>query len=145
MISGGQKHTKHIDKSSLPGVYLYEWIAFMGIGILLLFSSCKDESSIKTQGLNGKWEIYKANRNDKETPYLRGGYFIFDAKGNLTINITGEDESNPYQIRGNVIVIEGKSDYTITSLRNDSMDIHYEMNPESIFMFFLKKTKNEKH
>jgi len=112
---------------------------------IVIFLSCKPHASISTQGLNGKWEIYKANRNGAETPYLRRGYFVFDAQGMLTVNITGNDESSPYVVDDNVITTEGKSTYTITSLRSDSMDIHYVMNPENEFMFFLKKTSNEKN
>lgn len=145
MISTGLKLIVHIDKWIFANVHINRSLVIIGIGGLLIFSSCKESPSISTQGLNGKWEIYSADRNGRETPYLRGGYFIFDAKGNLTVNITGKEESNPFMIEDNVIVLEGKENYTITSLRNDSMDIHYLMNPENEFMFFLKKALNEKH
>jgi hypothetical protein len=145
MISAALKYIFHIDNLGVSIVRLFSRIVFIGIGGMLLFLSCKDSSSISTQGLNGKWEIYSAQRNGRETPYLRGGYFVFDSKGNLILNITGKEERSPFSIEDNVIVLEGKENYTIASLRNDSMDIHYVMNPENEFMFFLKKTLNENH
>jgi hypothetical protein len=145
MISRQSKYTNGIYNSITPNVTLYVWVMFVCLTGLMIFSSCKENASIATQGLNGKWEIYKADRNGRETPYLRRGYFIFDAQGILTVNITGNDESSPYTIDDNVITTEGKSTYTIIALRNESMDIHYAMNSENEFMFFLKKTSNEIH
>ncbi len=145
MISTGPNHTLHSYKLLFPIVPIYRWMILVSFGGLMILVSCKESTTISTQGLNGKWEIYSANRNGRETPYLRGGYFIFDAKNNLTVNITGSDETGPFLMKDNRIIQEGKADYTITSIRQDSMDIYYAMNPENEFMFFLKKTSNEKH
>ncbi len=129
----------------MPIVSIYRWTMLLAISGLMILPSCKEGPEIKEESLSGRWEIYSATRNGNETPYLRGGYFIFDTKGVLTVNITGKDESSPYHLEQNVIVLEDKENYTITSMRKDSIDIHYIMNPESEFMFFLKKTSNEKH
>lgn len=117
----------------------------MVFGGILFLAACRDNPSIQTQGLNGKWEIYHALRNGNETPYLRGGYFVFDAKGNLTVNITGVDETGPYTIEGDMITVKGRTSYRVQSLRKDSMDIHFVASPESEFLFFLKKASNENH
>ncbi len=131
--------------STSPVVYVYIRNLFVCAAMLLLVASCRDNPTIRTQGLNGKWEIYSALRNGNETPYLRGGYFVFDAKGNLTVNITGEDETGPFSIEGDIISVKDKAKYRVQSLRNDSMDIHFVASPESEFLFFLKKATNENH
>ena len=145
MISAGLKFTREHYISKAIFVNPKGWFAIMGFGLWLTMLSCKDSPSISTQGLNGRWEIYSADRNGRETPYLRGGYFVFDAQGNLIVNITGTEQRGTFEIKDNVITLNGDIEYTISSMRKDSMDIRYVMNPESEFMFFLTKTKNETH
>lgn len=144
IYSGPDRHYTAYNSTPLF-VYIQIRHFLVFAGILFSLTACRDNPTIRTQGLNGKWEIYSALRNGNETPYLRGGYFVFDAKGNLTVNITGEDETGPYAIDGDMIKINDKAMYRVQSLRKDSMDIHFVASPGSEFLFFLKKASNENH
>jgi len=71
-----------ISFSVLQPIWLFVIVAF-------LFFSCKRGDNIQQEKLYGRWEITKAERNGKETSYLRRGYFIINHDGTMTINITG--------------------------------------------------------
>lgn len=113
------------------------WLA----GILLLLVSCKRSEEIQAEGLYGRWEITNAERNGKETSYLRNGYFIIQPGGLMTINITGEDEKGKYILEKNNLVMEGNRIFEIKSLQNDSLTIRYTTNSNSQFLFYMKKDK----
>lgn len=111
------------------------WLA----GILLLLVSCKRTEELQVEGLYGRWEITNAERNGKETSYLRNGYFIIQPGGSMTINITGEDENGKYVLDKNNLVMDGNRIFEIKSLQNDSLTIRYTANSNSQFLFYMKK------
>lgn len=113
--------------------------AFWLAGILLLLVSCKRTEEIQVEGLYGRWEITNAERNGKETSYLRNGYFIIQPGGSMTINITGEDENGKYVLDKNNLVMDGNRVFEIKSLQNDSLTIRYTTNSNSQFLFYMKK------
>jgi hypothetical protein len=105
--------------------------------------SCKPKETVEVAELYGKWKIEKADRNGLETPYLRGGYFIFQPDGQMIVNITGEDETGTFSIdKETISMVSGKS-FTIQSSTPDSLIIAYQSNPESDFLFYLVRDKGE--
>ena len=104
----------------------------------VLFISCKPGDTIVQDQLDGKWEIYKAERNGKETSYLRRGYFNIDAGGMMTINITGADEQGAYILDRNKLIM-GEKLFEIQSLKADSMIVKYNTETNSQFVFYMQK------
>lgn len=114
----------------------------MILAIFFLLSGCKRNESIQAEGLYGKWDISRAERNGKETSYLRNGYFIIDPDGTMTINITGEDEKGHFTLENNTLRMEEKI-FDIRTFQNDSLTIRYEASPNSHFLFYMLKRKDD--
>lgn len=127
----------------ITNVIHVRWV-FLLTGLFLVYS-CREDGAIQQEDLYGKWDIVKASRNGKETPYLRGGYFIIGPDGNMTLNITGEDENGPYTFRKNTLRVSDKRDFIVESLRHDSLAIRYAMNENNQFLFYLTKKADETH
>ena len=111
------------------------------IWLLLMFFtlSCKKPEEVKMDYMFGKWNITKAERNGKETSYLRNGYFIIDTNGVMTINITGEDESGKYLMENNMLIMGPDKEFDIVRLEQDSMLIRYMSESGSQFLFYMSK------
>ena len=107
--------------------------------VMLLIISCKRSEEIQTEALYGRWDITSAERNGKETSYLRNGYFVIQRDGSITINITGEDENGKYVLDKNNLVMDGDRIFEIKSLQHDSLTIRYTTNSNSQFLFYMKK------
>ena len=93
---------------------------------ILLFTSCSNEDSNKTDFLYGKWEIDTAYRNGNKTELLTGLFFEFSADGNMRTNITGNPESVRFEIEeNNIAQREGRIDldYEIVELNDSSLII----------------------
>lgn len=84
-------------------------------------------------------------RNQQVTPYLRGGYFLFEPDGMLTVNITGQDEKAPFSLKDQVLHHKSGKDFVIQSMAGDSMSILYHLNEETTFIIYLNKLQNEAH
>ena len=125
----------------IKSVIQLRWV-FLITGLLVAYS-CRQDGAVHEEDLYGKWDVVKASRNGKETPYLRGGYFIIGADGTMTLNITGEDESGPYTFRKNTLRVSDKRDFIVESLRHDSLAIRYAMNENNQFLFYLTKKADE--
>jgi hypothetical protein len=116
--------------------------------ILVLFAltitwSCKENASIQMETLYGKWDIERAVRNGKETPYLRGGYFVFEKNGSMTVNITGSDEKGPFTLDDRTLRINDEKNFLIETIHTDSMTIRFAMSPDNEFLFYLYKHADE--
>ena len=109
------------------------------IGLTGSLQSCKETATINMDHLYGRWEIARADRNGKETSYLRNGYFIVYDNGTMTINITGEDESGNFIFEGNKLNMEGDKSFDIVTLQPDSMVVQYQTTSNSLFTFFMVK------
>jgi len=120
-----------ISFSVLQPIWLFVIVAF-------LFFSCKRGDNIQQEKLYGRWEITKAERNGKETSYLRRGYFIINHDGTMTINITGADEKGPYTMENNKLGM-GNKNFEIQALETNSMIIKYMTGPNSQFVFYMQK------
>lgn len=95
------------------------------------------------ESLYGKWDIERAVRNGKETPYLRGGYFVFENNGSMTVNITGSDEKGPFTLNDRTLRINDKKNFLIESIHTDTMTIRFAMSPENEFLFYLYRNADE--
>lgn len=108
---------------------------------VLLLISCRQGDTFQQEQLQGYWEITKAERNGKETNYLRRGYLIFD-QGMMTINITGADEKGTYKMTKNKIVM-GDKNFVLEVVKSDTMIVKYLAGPNSEFVFHMLKKKQE--
>jgi hypothetical protein len=117
--------------------------------LIVLFSavlvtwSCNQGNAIQQEGLYGKWDIHKAMRNGSETHYLRGGYFIIQPDGAMTINITGTEEKGRFKLDDHTLRLDNKKDFIVESFRQDSMAIRYIMNADNTFLFYLTRNMDE--
>ena len=112
--------------------------AWLLIFAVLFVLACKRNDTIEEEMLYGKWEITKAERNGKETNYLRRGYFMFEQNGTMTMNITGEDEKGTYAMENNKLVV-GDKDFELIKLVADTMVMKYVTSPNSQFVFYMQK------
>ena len=119
------------------------WLVLLPI--MMLAWSCKQGSGIEQEGLYGKWDIVTAKRNGKETPYLRGGYFIIEPNGLMTVNITGSDERGDYNLDNNMLTLNNEKNFLIEKLHQDSMTVRYTSDTKQTFIIFLTKHKDEAH
>lgn len=143
MVLDSVNHTRQLHIDSFSDVIYSKWVLLL-TGLLLAYS-CRQDTGVQQEDLYGKWDIVKAVRNGKETPYLRGGYFIINPDGKMTLNITGEDEGGPYTYSRNILRINDEKDFIVENMRQDSLAIRYDMNEENKFKFYLIKKGNETH
>ena len=127
------------------GVNLYRVVNRILLIGLIALSACRDQADIQKEDLYGKWEIRRAVRNQQLTPYLRGGYFLFQPDGSLTVNITGQDEKAAFSLRDQVLHHQSGKEFIIQSMAGDSMSVLYQLNEETTFVIYLNKIKNEAH
>lgn len=114
---------------------------YLLIIVFCLLYSCRSDDSIQQNELLGRWEITKAERNGRETNYLRRGYFVFDPQM-LTVNITGADEKGSYSLHKNKIVM-GNKNFELSMVQNDTMIVKYIAGPNSEFLFHMLKKRNK--
>lgn len=111
----------------------------LGSLMILTCIQCKPRDHVEQASLYGKWDIVKAERNGKETPYLRGGYLVINADGAITVNITGEDETGKFELDKDVIRMNNNKEFVIRSLTQDSMTVAFKASPESDFIFYMNR------
>lgn len=126
-----------------PGINVIEYGWIFLLPILILSWSCNQSSGIKQEGLYGKWDIINAKRNGKETPYLRGGYFIIEPNGLMTVNITGSDERGDYNLDNNMLTLNKEKNFLIEKLLQDSMTVRYTSDTKQTFLILLTRHKDE--
>ncbi len=136
-----QTPVDHRHNPSRSGVFSISkvslWVIMWASGMW----SCSDRADITKEVLYGKWEINRAIRNQKETPYLRGGYFVIDPSGMMTVNITGVEEKSSFTLNNNILHLKDGKAFTIESMNRDSMSVMYQMNEETQFLIYLNKAK----
>ena len=135
LISTRNLHIAHIRKF-WAGIQL----ASLFTMLIYFLSSCNGHDNTLQDQLYGRWDISKAERNGKETSYLRGGYFIIDQNGTMTINITGADEKGPYTMDKKKLKM-GDKNFEIREIKNDSMILKYIPAPKIEFLFYMHKKK----
>ncbi len=73
---------------------------------LLVVVGCKESEKpdLSKQRLQGRWELVRGLRNQRETKTLHGTYFIFSADGKMRTNLpVGPQELLPFEIVQNTI------------------------------------------
>jgi hypothetical protein len=116
---------------------------FLPLFIIGLAVSCKPKDAVEEEALFGKWDITMAKRNGKETPYLRGGYFIIEKDGKIVVNINGSDELSTYTLDHKVIRTKEHKAFELQSVKPDSMTVHFVASPQSDFLFYMVKHHDE--
>lgn len=132
---------RHTHIQPRHSVIVCRWIFLLPL--IMLAWSCKNSSGIEQEGLYGKWDIVNAKRNGKDTPYLRGGYFIIEPNGLMTVNITGSDERGNYNLENNILTLNDEQNFLIEKLHQDSMMIRYTSDTKQTFLILLTKHKDE--
>lgn len=117
---------------------LFPFIGFLSI-LVLLAGGCRKAEHIEQAGLYGRWDITRAEKNGRETPYLRNGYFKINQDGTMTINITGEDESGRYTLDNNKLIMDESKIFDIQLLQNDSLTVKYLASQNTQFLIYMKK------
>ena len=70
----------------------------------LLISGCQDDKKKQMlQKLSGKWDLQEALRNNKATESLQNAYYEFRPDGSMTTNITGVEETTPFELDKNIL------------------------------------------
>jgi len=110
---------------------------FLSLFVLVMVASCKQKDTVTEETLFGKWDITKAERNGKETPYLRGGYFVFGKDGQIAFNIKGSEEVNTFTLNNRVIRTKDAKEFVLQSVKPDSMTVHFMASPQSEFVFYM--------
>ena len=118
-------------------------LSVISLWLCVLVAACKQPESIEQDHLYGHWEISRAERNGKETGYLRNGYFIINRDGTMTVNITGEDETDQFLLDNNKIMMAGHKTFEIKSLQPDSLTMKYVMNSNTQFIFQMKRKQED--
>jgi hypothetical protein len=109
--------------------------------IILSILACKRSETIDQSGLYGKWDIVKAERNGKETHYLRGGYFVIGQDGNMSINITGEEEKGRYILQDQHLQMNDDKIFNIDRLQQDTLIVTYIAESNGKFVFYMERKK----
>ncbi len=115
------------------------WILILSVFLV----GCKQEAEVRKEELYGKWNIIKAERNGRETTYLRGGYLVIEPNGNMIVNITGAEEKGMYKLVDKTLQVHDTKEFIIEHASSDSLTIRYPLSLDQTFMFYLIKHKNE--
>ncbi|MDQ3017434.1 MAG: hypothetical protein M3R25_12035 [Bacteroidota bacterium] len=109
--------------------------------IIVTLLACKRSDTIEESALYGKWDIVKAERNGKETHYLRGGYFVIGDDGTIAVNITGEEEKGEYILDQQNLQMDEDKIFSIESLQNDTLIVKYLAASNGQFVFYMARGK----
>lgn len=143
MISERGVYTDHNHNFRNADVYMSKWSICVFVFGIMLFGSCKQHTDISADGLYGNWDIAKAVRNGRETPYLRGGYFKMQSNGSMVLNIAGTEEKGPFILEENIVRFNNQKDFVVESIQQDSLALRFVMNAENTFLFYLSRNMDE--
>ena len=108
---------------------------------LILFQDCKSgDQKGDNEILEGKWMIYDATRNGRQTTTLKDGYMIFSEDNILETNILGDVTRSSFQHNGNHLVSSSpfQYDFNVISLTSDSLHLNGKMKAFDM-NFYLKR------
>ena len=119
------------------------------IGVLLVagaigLTACKEEPTYQKDQLTGHWAVYSAERNGKNTSLLDGAVFQFQEDGTMNTNITGQERSGPFDLKGNKITFqdEGEMVFVIGTFYGDTLSLNTELQGMH-FILDLHRTTTE--
>lgn len=110
--------------------------------LVFMVHSCRQPAEVQEDSLYGRWDIARAERNGKETGYLRNGYFIILPDGSMTVNLTGEDEKGMYVLDNNKLIMADDKVFLIRALKNDSLTIDYDSGSSDFVFYMTKKSED---
>lgn len=77
---------------------------FLFASCILLLAACEDDNKKNQYSIEGRWELFKGFRNQKETETLQGVFFEFGKDGKMTTNLpVGADVPTGYELKKNEI------------------------------------------
>ena len=97
---------------------------------LLLLIACDDDSDKTQAAIQGRWELVKGFRNQKETETLEGVYFQFGADGKMVTSLpVGADTPTVFELRNNEIHQKSPQPvvYKIQSVTDSTLVLTMEM------------------
>jgi hypothetical protein len=119
------------------------------IGVLLVagaigLTGCKEEPVYQKDQLTGHWAVYGAERNGRNTSLLDGAVFQFQEDGTMNTNITGQERSGPFDLKGNKITFqdEGEMVFVIGTFYGDTLSLNTELQGMH-FILDLHRTTTE--
>lgn len=112
------------------------------VTVVIFGCSNKEVQPIDLKYLEGKWNIYEAQRDGKKTDLLSNGYIVFKNK-NLTHNLLGKEITLPYQQKDNHITSEDQllDKVEILKMVSDSSVLETTFKK---YIFKFKLVKDEK-
>lgn len=118
-----------------------KYLIVFAIFPLFLVLGCKSgKNKINEEILEGKWMIYDATRNGRQTTTLKDGYMIFSDDNILETNILGDVTRSNFQYNGNHLVSSSpfQYDFIVISLTADSLHLNGKMKAFDM-NFYLKR------
>ena len=103
---------------------------FLLASCLLLMAACVDDNPKKTFTIEGRWELVKGFRNQKETETLQGVFFQFGGDGKMTTNLpVGAETLTGYELKKNEIYQNSPQPvvYQIQSVTDTTVVLTMEM------------------
>ncbi len=116
------------------------------IASTVLVASCKSDKDpyIDKASISGKWDIYDATRNSRQTTTLKDGFIEFREDGNLLTNILGDTTLSPYFIKDQILESSGDFDYQfkIEQLANDTLVLSGKMKVFDMIFYLTRSKEN---
>jgi hypothetical protein len=115
-------------------------LPLFGMAFCALLISCNSEVVVKNKAmLTGRWELYKALRNQKATETLDGTYFTFSDAGKMATNLpVGPEGECDFELSANQIKQKSAKPltYNIVELSDSTLTLSIELRgmPFELFM-----------
>lgn len=115
-------------------------LPLFGVVICALLISCNSEVVVKNKALlTGRWELFKALRNQKATETLDGTYFVFSDASKMSTNLpVGPEGESDFELSANQIKQKGAKPltYNIVELSDSLLTLSIELRgmPFELFM-----------
>lgn len=103
---------------------------FLLASSLLLIAACVDDDKKKPFTIEGRWELFRGFRNQRETETLQGVFFQFGADGKMITNLpVGAESLTDYELKKNEIYQNSPQPvvYKIQSVTDTTLVLTMEM------------------
>jgi len=114
---------------------LMNYIFFISLTVLILFSCKEEKSKIFQRELNGKWEVFASEMNQRPNEFMQEGFFQFNADLTVESNLFDDGKSHSYRVEDEKLKIDTEIpfDLTISKMENDTLVLEGKMR-----MFYMK-------
>ncbi len=119
---------------------------FVGISVFALLTACEEESKIDKRSLEGRWEIVKGLRNQRETETLSGTYFLFEKNGKMMTNLpVGPEVLTDFEFAKDKIHQKSSPvvEYQILELTDTSLTLGLELRGMQFEMHFRRAMQEQ--